>query len=373
MSSLQKLNIVYVIDYLFSVNGGTERQLHRLIKGMVEKGHSVKLYVFRDTEFTKGLKGFECPVESLHIESIGSLKGLKELIAFRKRLQKERVNVVHGFFNDVALVFPILFLGSRFPVFTSRRDMGIWYTTPKLLVLRSFFWSRVHVICNCIAVAQLTESKEWKPATRISVIYNGIDKCNSEIPAKKIPDTLVDKLQATDGKFRVILVANVRPVKGISDLIAAASMLGRDDVHFFVIGHISDKEYFKKLADSIKKNNLESNFHFLGQMDEPRSVLENFDIGVLCSRSEGFSNTLMEYIDAGLPVIASNVGGNPEIIKNEVNGFLYESGDISGLSNSMRKIINDSALRTIFKNQSINKASLFSGDEMLERHLQLYH
>lgn len=372
MSSLRKLNIVYVIDYLFSVNGGTERQLHRLIKGMVEKGHSVKLYVFRDTEFTKDLEDFECPVESLHIESIGSFVGLKRLIAFRKRLQKDAVHVVHGFFNDVALVFPILFMGSSFRVFTSRRDMGIWYTIPKLLILRSFFWSRVHVICNCVAVARLTESKEWKPANRLSVIYNGIDKYSAEKPVEKTPESLLDKLQETVGKFRVILVANVRPVKGISDLIAAASILDREDVHFFVIGHVSDKKYFKELEFTIKSNGLDACFHFVGPMAEPRIVLNNFDLGVLCSQSEGFSNTLLEYIDAGLPVIASNAGGNPEIIQHEVNGFLYEAGDITGLADSIIKMINDSALRKDFKNRSRNKVSSFSVCEMLERHLKLY-
>lgn len=372
MSYSQPMSIVYVIDYLFSVNGGTERQLHRLIRGMVEKGHKVRLYVFRHTEFTRNLESFECAVESLEIDSLMSLKGIRRLREFRNMLERDGVDVVHGFFNDVALVFPILFMASGLRVFTSRRDMGMWYTTPKLLVLRAFFWSRVGIICNCIAVARLTQSKEWKSEKSVSVIYNGIEKYNTELAVNQIPDSLIDKLQATEGAFRVILVANVRPVKGISDLITAASIVGRDDVHFFVIGHISDKKYFGELEATIEKNRLDSNFHFFGPVDEPRSVLESFDIGVLCSRSEGFSNTLMEYIDAGLPVIASNVGGNPEMVEHEVNGFLYDSGDSAILANLILKLIDDSSLRASFRNNSLNRKYSFDVSEMINRHLYLY-
>jgi len=371
MNDSQSISIVYVIDYLFSVNGGTERQLHRLIRGMVERGHTVRLYVFRHTEFTRNLESFECPVKSLEIDSLISLRGIKRLREFRHMLEHEGVNVVHGFFNDVALVFPVLFLKSTLRVFTSRRDMGIWYTTPKLILLRMFFWSNARIICNCEAVADLATSREWKPRKKIDVIYNGIDKYYQKADEQK-PDVLADSLKETDGKIRAVLIANVRPIKKISDLIAAAAIMKRNDVHFFIIGHISDADYYGDLSSQIDKLGLNRYFHFVGSILEPRDILKYFDVGVLCSESEGLSNTVMEYLDSGLATVISNVGGNRELVEHGVNGFLYEAGNTRELSDFMLTLIDDSDLRSHFSIKSKYMMAELSVARMIESHIRIY-
>ena len=76
------------------------------------------------------------------------------------------------------------------------------------------------------------------------------------------------------------------------------------------------------------------------------TLLPGFDIGLLCSESEGFSNTLIEYLQAGLPVICSHVGGNPEIIEHEVNGLLYPAGDIDALSAHILALAGDPQRRS---------------------------
>jgi glycosyltransferase involved in cell wall biosynthesis len=365
------MSIVYVIDYLFSINGGTERQLHRLIRGMVEKGYKVRLYVFRHSEFTRNLESFECPVESLEIDSLMSLKGVRRLREFRDMLERDESDVVHGFFNDVALVFPILFLKSTLRVFTSRRDMGIWHTTPKLILLRMFFWSNARIICNCEAVADLTASREWKPRKKIDVIYNGIDK-HYQKPDEQEPDFLADKLKETDGKTRVVLIANVRPIKKISDLIAAAAIMKRENVHFFIIGHISDKDYYGELSSQIDRLGLDRYFHFVGSISEPRGILKYFDVGVLCSESEGLSNTVMEYLDSGLATVISDVGGNHELVEHGVNGFLYEVGSTRELSDFILALIDDSDLRFRFSIKSKDMMSELRVPRMLEHHIRIY-
>lgn len=371
MSDSQSMKIVYVIDYLHSVNGGTERQLDRLIRGVVKKGHKVRLYVFRHTEFTRRLESFECTVESLEINSLMSLKGIRRLREFRNMLERDEVDVVHGFFNDVALVFPVLFLNSRLRVFTSRRDMGIWYTKPKLILLRMFFWSNTRIICNCEAVSDLTARREWKPKKKIDVIYNGIDRQYQQ-PEERKPDILGDKLKETESMTRVVLVANVRPIKKISDLISAAAIMNRDDVHFFIIGHILDKKYYVDLLNQIERLGLDRYFHFVGPISEPRSVLKYFDVGVLCSESEGLSNTVMEYLDSGLATVISDVGGNQELVEHGVNGFLYEVGNTKELSECMLMIFNDSDMRLRFSLKSKSMISSLSVPRMVDDHVRIY-
>lgn len=363
------MKIAYVIDYLYSVNGGTERQLYILIEGMVSRGHTVDLYVFRDTEFTKNLLDFPCPVHCLNVESVLSPGGLIRLIQFRKRIIADNVDVLHGFFNDVALSLPPLMLGSNVKTFTSRRDMGIWYSPAKLLFLRLFRFASIRLICNSIAVAKFTFEQEWKAKESIRVIYNGMNRFNVD-PSSCSCDWAPEK-----GKnINIILVANVRPVKRVEDLIRAASLVAEHGYHpqYYVVGHLQSDGYTDSLRALLRQHHLEGDFHFTGPVSEPRGALERFDIGVLTSASEGFSNTLMEYLDAGLPVVASRVGGNPELVADGETGFLYEAGDVNALADCILKLIEDDRIRNLFAANAKQMITRFDRATMIETHEKEY-
>lgn len=363
------MKIAYVIDYLYSVNGGTERQLHMLIDGMRSRGHEVDLFVFRDTEFTKNLKNFPCSVHCLGIESVMSPGGISRLIQFRKRIIADSVDVLHGFFNDVAMALPPLMLGASVKTFTSRRDMGIWYTPAKLLFLRLFRFSGIRLICNSMAVARLTFEKEWKAQESIRVIYNGMDRFSADHQSGSC-----DWAPEKGENVNIILVANVRPVKRIEDLVRAASLIVDHGYHprYYVVGHLQDDSYTDSIRNLLQQHFLEEDFHFTGPLAEPRGALGRFDIGVLTSASEGFSNTLMEYLDAGLPVVASRVGGNPELVVDGYTGFLYEVGDVSALADCILKLIVDEQTRRLFASNAKNMVTRFDRATMVESHEKEY-
>src|SRR5690606_8983222 len=108
------------------------------------------------------------------------------------------------------------------------------------------------------------------------------------------------RAMVSDKSLKIVTVANVRPVKNLEDLILAASKVVVEcpSCVFVVAGHLSDPKYHQKLLTMIQELGLESHFEFLGPVKEPRRWLDVFDIGVLTSSSEGFSNTLMEYLEA---------------------------------------------------------------------------
>ncbi|OEY67754.1 glycosyltransferase [Marinobacter sp. X15-166B] len=368
MMPVKPLRIAYVIDYLYSVNGGTERQLHQLIKGMAERGHCVRLYVYRDTEFTRNLKEFDCPVECLGIHTLGSLTTVAKLWSFRRRLVRDKVDVVHGFFNDVALTLPLFFYRSGLRVFTSRRDMGLWYTPKNLLILRGLSRLRTEILCNCQAVAEWTREKEQVSPQNTHVIFNGIDPYQPDGESTGAPVQTPD----VKGGLRVVVVANVRPVKRIEDLIAAAAELKNEPINYSIIGHLSDKKYYQTLVQTIEAAGLTDRFVFLGPVAEPRKHLPHYQVGVICSDSEGLSNTLLEYLDAGLIAVATNVGGNPEIITNGVNGFLYDKGVVSALASILSNIGNTQEKHHAMLVNAKTTFRLFSMENMILDHERIY-
>lgn len=368
------MKITYVIDSIDYLTGGTERQLYLLIQGIVSRGHRVELYLLRETSFTAELNNFPCPVRCLGIGSLGSLATLRSLWSFRKALLLAKVDAVHGFFNDVALILPPLLMLTGIKVFTSRRDMGIWYSGMRLFILRLFRFSRARLLCNSQAVAQFSRRKEWKPWNAIKVVYNGIEPLS--IFSGGTDCVWAPKRGGRDwAPIKVVLVANVRSVKRIEDLVmAAASILYQEKtgIQFYVIGILEDKSYFESLLLLLRRHQLEDNFHFVGALAEPRRCLRWFDIGVLTSASEGFSNSVLEYLDAGLPVIASRVGGNPEVICNGYNGFLYQLGNIDELADCIGKLATDADLRRFMGENAKRSAQRFNIRTMIEAYEKIY-
>lgn len=337
---------------------------------MVDRGHEVTLYVLRDTNFTRELDDFPCSVVCLDVNSLTSLRSWNKLFQFRRDIEEKKYEVMHGFFNDVALLTPPLFLGSKINVFTSRRDMGIWYTAYKLIFLRLFSGSSVNLICNCKAVADKAARLEYKNAEKIRVILNGIDQHPSCVEPRSC---LLEELIKTEC-IKLVIVANVRPVKRIEDSIDALKLItGRGvSAKLFIIGHISDPEYAKKLNERIERYDLKSLVEFTGSVSEPRNYLSQFDVGLITSESEGLSNTLMEYLTAGLPAVASNVGGNPELVTHGSNGFLYEKGNVHELANMLEEICKNKLLRERMSVNSINISEKFSITRMLDEHEGAY-
>jgi glycosyltransferase involved in cell wall biosynthesis len=79
-------------------------------------------------------------------------------------------------------------------------------------------------------------------------------------------------------------------------------------------------------------------------VDNPAPYINRFTVAVLCSESEGFSNALIEYMQAGRPIICTDTGGNPELVQDATNGFVVPVGDVDMLADRLIKLLSDSAL-----------------------------
>src|SRR5690606_12517171 len=131
-----------------------------------------------------------------------------------------------------------------------------------------------------------------------------------------------------------------------------------------------DPSSLKRLAEALQVGN---QVIFFGSQPDVHRYIEHFDIAVLCSESEGFSNSIIEYMCAGKPVVCSKTGGNPEIVEHGKNGFMFSVGDVEALAAYIRQLLDDAMLRRqlgLAGREWVQQN--FSVERMVDAHLNLY-
>jgi len=134
-------------------------------------------------------------------------------------------------------------------------------------------------------------------------------------------------------------------VKGHDVFIKAAATIAPQfpNVSFSIAGAVLEPDYFAELQGLVRDLNLSDRFHFAGSVTDLQQHLSTADVFVLPSRSEGFSNAIIEAMAASLPVVATNVGGNAEAVKDGVSGFLVPSDDPVALSTAIARLLSNPA------------------------------
>jgi glycosyltransferase involved in cell wall biosynthesis len=137
-----------------------------------------------------------------------------------------------------------------------------------------------------------------------------------------------------DNEIKCMIIGTITKRKRQEDAINALSSLTENGVKIklFIIGE-SVPEYYNYIVDLIDKKSLWENVNLLGYKTDVSSYIQNVDIGIVCSRSEGFGRTTIEFMLAGKPVIGARSGATTELIQDGVNGLLYTPGDYLELAN----------------------------------------
>ncbi len=359
------INILFVIDFYKTPYAGTEGQIIKLVQGLDKDKYKATFIVFRESEYIR-LNDFPIPVDVVNIQRLSSPFSWLSLFGCFLRMKRENYRLAHIFFNDPSMICPLLLKLLGYKIIISRRDMGYWYSWSNLPILKINAFFVDLVITNSEAVKKITMNKEGYKSDHVAVIYNGYQE-------SAIVDSVVKKIDVDvdDSEIRIVLVANVRPIKRIADAINAIKIVRDTDkrVVLYVVGD-GDKSQLLELAETL---GISLSIRFLGPRDDVLQLLPLFHIGILCSESEGFSNTLIEYMQSGLPVVCSNVGGNPEIVEHGVNGFLYETGDIQVLAKHILELIVNDSLRERMGQLGIKKVKKnYSLSNYVDHHQRLY-
>jgi len=273
---------------------------------------------------------------------VNSPSGVYQILRLARFLRRGRFHVVHT--HDLwsnLMGIPAARLARVPVVISSRRDLAhlAWYTPLRRKLLRHLQSLSSVVLVNSGQIReQLVREDGFKPDF-IRVIHNGIDLQRFKNVAGD-RERLFPRLK--DCKL-VVNVANMHSdIKGQPTLINAARQVCArfPKARFVLIGDGTRRTMFESQA---AKLGLKENVLFLGQRHDIAELLACCDIAVLPSQAEGFPNALLEYMAAGLPSIATDVGGNREVIEHGVTGLLTSSDNPDGLAKSILSLLENPA------------------------------
>jgi len=323
--NMQPIKIVYIIDSMNSVSG-TEKQLIQMMSHLNKHLFKPILICLRKPSAVFDYNESDFEYIELNVPKLLSMNGIIQFNKLVKFLRKEKIDIVQTFFFDSCLfgVLAARVAGVK-KIISSRRDMGFWYKTKLLLIMRIINSLTHRILVNSNSIKENVMQKEKVNPDKIDVICNGID---FEPFQKKYDSSFSrNQLKIPDDHKVVGIVANLnRRVKRVDVFLkAAAEILKKDNKVSFVI--VGDGYLREELEMFAKNLNIFDYVHFLGQREDILSIIKAWDIGTITSDSEGLSNSLIEYMLSGLSVVSTDSGGNKEIINDGYNGFLVPIGD----------------------------------------------
>ncbi|BBO72969.1 hypothetical protein DSCW_03860 [Desulfosarcina widdelii] len=332
---MDKIRIAYIIDQ-FGV-GGTEGQLSLLIASLDRKRFKPSIFILRGDK-NHPLIPDNTPVYLLNIHRLLSIDGLKKMYQVIQLLRYEKIQIVQTFFQDSTVVGVLAGKIARVQqIVVCIRDMLFWASPFVLFIQKVMMKMSNLILVNSISVKETVEPLLRNG--RVKVIYNGIYIGEEFSKNDKAKNELIKEFNFTDYPI-VVLVSNCnRPVKRIDLLIESIPLVvARIPAYFLIVG---DGWMRSNLEKRVTELNIGKFVRFAGSRNDVNRILAGSDIALNTSDSEGLSNSVMEAMRAGLAVIASNVGGNKELVKNNVNGLLFTPGNKDDLKEKLLYLLKD--------------------------------
>lgn len=345
--TVSHLRIGFLFDTISSASAGTEKQMLAVMAQLARRGCSVHLICLHQSPYLSTAE-LAFPVHVLGYRGMLKPNMPGVIGSLRTLCRQHQIRVVHAFFED-ASVIAWFALSCRFgrdvALVLGRRDLGLgrddlWYHS-LFRALRPLMNRMCDaIVANAQAIREHIERHEFTPACKICVIPNGVDT-----PTTGQTGPLPPLFQTERVGHWVVICANLKPIKRIDVLIRAIAELARrgvdDQIHAIILGDGHLRGELEALAASLNAGHL---VHFEGSVRDVSSYLSQAHVGVLCSDSEGLSNAVLEYMSHGLPVIATAVGGNPELV-DETNGATIAPGDHQALARELAALCDNTDLR----------------------------
>lgn len=303
--------------------GGTERQMVELVRRLDARHFRVHVACFHKRGSLLSKMPSDIAIEVFPLRGFGRPAAARELFRFARWCRRIGARLVHTC-DLYANVFGLAgAAAARVPVrIGSRREVVTGDKSRAQLTAQALAYRTAHTIVANSRAAREQLTKEGIAPTRIELIPNGIDFTSFAPPRDR---HIIRK---------IVMVANLRAEKGHDVLIdAAPAILAREPEAEFFIG--GDGPLRDALVRRAEAKGVADRFHFLGQCNDVPALLATSDLFVLPSRSEAFPNAVIEAMAAGLPVVATNVGGIPELITPGTTGLLVPPGDAVALATSV--------------------------------------
>jgi glycosyltransferase involved in cell wall biosynthesis len=297
---------------------------------------------------------------------------LRVLYRLFRLVRKERPEILHAFLGFANLAASLVGRLLGVPVIIwSYRDVEVWKTRTHWMVDRMGARRVAAITCCSDAVRRFVLARLNGHASKLVTIHNGINPDAFSSP----PAASRSELKLRDGGFVIGTVSRLdEPKKGLAVLLQAlANLAGRDGVpawQCLLVGDGPARERLRSLAEEL---GLRERVVFAGMRRDVPSLLSAMDVFVCPSLYEGFGIAIVEAMAAGRPVIASAVGGIPEIVVHEDTGLLVPPGDAVALADAIVALLaHPDRARAMGARGRARAREKFSMETAVQRHQQLY-
>jgi L-malate glycosyltransferase len=366
MSGSRKLRILMIINQ-FS-RGGAERQLLRLVSSL-RATHEFKVIALQSGgDFAAAFEEAGIVIEQLGMAS--GLKNLKNILGYGTLLRRAvgfRPDVIHGWLFEGNAAAVLIGRLIQVPVIASKRGSNVSFSKHRKSFENVVYRGSDHVCTNSqLLEREILESGLAKD--KITVIPNGI--ALEEVP-RGAPAASGNGSPLFPEKIVIGSIGRFVFEKRYEDLLEAAKILLRvhDNIHFLWVGGRGELEIFKL---AVEDSGLSDKISFTGEVVSVREWLEQMDIFVLSSSQEGMPNVVMEAMAYGKAVVATNVGGVPELVDQGKTGFLVSAREPASLAKSIEVLILDEEKRAAFGRAGREKIEEFSVTKLAERMSKVY-
>lgn len=327
--------IVYIVEDLRT--GGLERVVQTLATTLDRARFAPEVWCLaRGGEIADALATAGTRVE---IFNMGPRPSPRFLVALARRLRRVGARIVHCHGYTACTVGRTSAALARTPrVFAHIHTLGSWLTPRQRFIERTLSAFSTKVVCVSEAVREFVVEREGIPRRKTEVICNGV-------PAPCLPDqaSARSSLGIRGGIPVLGCVASLTPHKGHSILIESVRIV-RERIPNLVLLLVGDGPLRHELEQRARDAGIQA--VFTGRMESVGCALAGMDaVALLSPEREGLSLALIEALSASKPVIASRVGGIPEVIEDGVSGFLCEPGDASGAARCIAAVLEDPTRR----------------------------
>lgn len=364
----RKVNIL-IINHSFDI-GGIEILVLRMCEAIDRSRFNICLCSFQDVNtLEKEFKKIQIPIYSLKKK-----EGIDYSLFFKLQqlIRKLNIDILHThnsgqWFYGVGASLFFLF---KLKIIHTQHSILEKNQAKQLLLLKLFSLRTYKVVCVGEYVRKYLKTVARISDSKLCLIYNGVNFINNSLNENK---SILKASIGIPNYMKVIgIVARLVLVKNHKALLLAFRTIVNTNKNLVLL-IVGDGELFKELNDFVCRLNIKDNVIFLGNRRDVLELMKIMDIFVLCSLSEGLSLTLLEAASIGLPIIATDVGGNKEIVVNNQTGLLVPADNHAILAERLLYLFKNPSIAKTLGYNAINYCKeKFNLLYMIEAYSQLY-
>jgi glycosyltransferase involved in cell wall biosynthesis len=378
---MDQIKIVFILGTLDI--GGAEKQFIEAVRHLKRDRFDVKVLSFAcDGKLRSEIEALQIPLTSLgfsglkgkfHPQAVVQLYRLmREMVRY---LRREQPQIVQSYLFWANIYGSIAAKLAGIPVIiTGRKGIEAKYYT-------KWHYRGLQTLSNLLATTIITNSinvqqycvkhEKYVTPAKVRVFYDGIELSRFAIKGEQTDKKKTFPIPA-DAPV-VGIIANLHPIKGHKDFLTAAAAVLQmyPQTVFLVVGRdIGIKSELEAFAQEL---HIRDAVIFTGERDDIPDILSILDLQVSSSLSESFSNVILEGMAAGKPIVATAVGGTPELVVHEETGFLVPAGNSQRLAEAMIRLLGDQALRVQMGDAGRRRIELLFRIEQTVQQLEAFY